>query len=177
MDAKLKNNWSWHDIPSNMGMCKWFYKDTTKIQNARQRSTPKFFVGAKTLKIKVRNYSNYPITFPTIWRCAGDFFKGFADIQNCHHGSNLFFKGWNHSKFTFPTIWRCSGDFFKGFAEINNGHHGSTFIFKGGNHSNFTITFPMIWRCAGDFFKVLPKVKMAAMDELNNFFRSRKLKN
>ena len=33
------------------------------------------FVGAKTLKLKVRNYSNFTITFPNIWRCAGDFFK------------------------------------------------------------------------------------------------------
>ena len=31
-------------------------------------------MGAKTDKLKVRNYSNLAITFPTIWRCAGDFF-------------------------------------------------------------------------------------------------------
>ena len=30
-----------------------------------------FFVGAKTQKLKVRIYSNFTITFPTIWRCAG----------------------------------------------------------------------------------------------------------
>ena len=41
----------------------------------RQRSTPNFFVGAKTVKLKVRNYFNFTITFPTIWRCASDFFK------------------------------------------------------------------------------------------------------
>ena len=35
----------------------------------------KNFVGAKTLKLKVRNYLNFTITFPTIWRLAGDFFK------------------------------------------------------------------------------------------------------
>ena len=34
-----------------------------------------FFVGAKTQKLKVRNYSNFTITFPTIWRCAGDCLK------------------------------------------------------------------------------------------------------
>ena len=40
------------------------------------RGQLKFFVvGAKTLKLKVRNNSNITITFPTIWRCAGDFFK------------------------------------------------------------------------------------------------------
>ena len=38
-------------------------------------STPEFFVGAKTLKLEVRNYSNITIAFPTIGRCAGDFFK------------------------------------------------------------------------------------------------------
>ena len=37
-----------HDIPSSMEMCKGFFKDATKIQNVRQRSTPKKFVGAKT---------------------------------------------------------------------------------------------------------------------------------
>ena len=58
-----------------MGMCKWFFRDATKIQNSRQMSTLNFFVGAKTLKLKVRNYSNFTITFPMIWRCAGDFFK------------------------------------------------------------------------------------------------------
>ena len=58
-----------------MGMCKLFFRDATKIQNGRQRATLQFFVGAKTLKLKVRNYSNFTITFPMIWRCAGDFFK------------------------------------------------------------------------------------------------------
>ena len=34
-----------------MGMCKWFFEDATKIQNGRQKSNPKNFVGAKTLKL------------------------------------------------------------------------------------------------------------------------------
>ena len=58
---------------SHMGMCKWFFKGANKIQNGRQRFTPFFFVCAKTLTLKVRNYSNFTITFPTIWGCAGDF--------------------------------------------------------------------------------------------------------
>ena len=33
-----------------------FVKDATKFQNGRQRSIPKFFVGAKTTKLKERNY-------------------------------------------------------------------------------------------------------------------------
>ena len=32
-------------------------------------------MGAKTLKLKFRNHSNFTITFPTIWKCAGDIFK------------------------------------------------------------------------------------------------------
>ena len=74
-----------------MGMCKWFFKDTTKIQNGRHRSTLIFFVGAKTLKTNVRNYSNFTITFPTIWRCAGDFFLNIVEIQSGRHGSTSIF--------------------------------------------------------------------------------------
>ena len=56
-------------------MCNLFFKDSSKIQNGRQKSTPNFFVGAKTLKLKVRSYSIFTVTFPIIWRFAGDFFK------------------------------------------------------------------------------------------------------
>ena len=52
-----------------MGMCKWFFQDAIKIQNGHQS------VGAKIQKLKVGNYSNFTITFPTTWKCAGDFFK------------------------------------------------------------------------------------------------------
>ena len=52
-----------------------FFGDAAKIQNDRQRSTLKFFVGAKTLKLEVRNYLNFTITFRMIWRCAGEFFE------------------------------------------------------------------------------------------------------
>ena len=45
-----------------------------------------FFVGAKTLKLNIRIYSNFTITFPTIWRCAGAF-QGFVEIQNGRHES------------------------------------------------------------------------------------------
>ena len=40
-----------------------------------------FFVGANAPKPKVRNYSNFTITFPTIWGCAD-----FTAIQNGRHG-------------------------------------------------------------------------------------------
>ena len=58
-----------------MGMSKFFLKDATKFQIGRLRSTLIFFVGAKTVILKVRNFSNFTVTFPTIWKCAGDFFK------------------------------------------------------------------------------------------------------
>ena len=35
-----------------MGMCKRFFKDATKFQNGRQRSTPKFLWAQKLLKLK-----------------------------------------------------------------------------------------------------------------------------
>ena len=53
---------------------------------------PKFKMAARgQLQIflwaqKVRNYLNFTITFPMIWRCASDFFKGFTEIQNGRHG-------------------------------------------------------------------------------------------
>ena len=62
-----------------MVMCKWFFNDTTNIQNGRQRSIAHFFVGAKTLK--VRNYSNFTITFPTIWRYVGNFLKVLLKLK------------------------------------------------------------------------------------------------
>ena len=46
-----------------------FLKMLTKFKMAA------FFVGAKTPKLKVRDYSNFTITLPMIWRCAGDSFK------------------------------------------------------------------------------------------------------
>ena len=48
-----------------MRMCKWFFKDATKIQNGRQKLTPNFFCGHKNSKKKIGNYLNFTITFPT----------------------------------------------------------------------------------------------------------------
>ena len=109
-----------------------FFKDATKIQNGRQKLTPKFDVGAKTLKLNVRNYSNFTITFPTICRCAGDFFKVLLEFKMAAMDHSIFFMSQKHknlvvnylnSTITFLTIWRCACDFFQGFTEIQNGHH------------------------------------------------------
>ena len=35
-----------------MGMCKWFFKDATKIQNGRYRSTPIFLWAQKPENLK-----------------------------------------------------------------------------------------------------------------------------
>ena len=47
----------------------------------------------KTLKLKVRNYSNSTITFPTIRRCAGDFFKVLLKIKMAATDQLQFFGG------------------------------------------------------------------------------------
>ena len=106
---------------SNTEMCKWFFKVATKIQNGRQRSTPNFFVGAKTQTQKVGNYSNFTITFPTIWRCASDFFKvllkfKMAAMHKLHiclwvKNRKIEVSNNSHCTITLPTIWKCAGDF------------------------------------------------------------------
>ena len=62
-------------------MCILNFKDSIKIQNGRQKSTPNFFVGANTLKLKYRSYSIFTVTFLIIWRSAGDFFKGLLKFK------------------------------------------------------------------------------------------------
>ena len=109
-------------------MCKWFFRDATKIQNGRQRSALKNFVGAKTLKLRVRNYSNFTITFPMIWRCTGDFFKVLLEFKMAATDQLEFFflEGGG-----VKTQKICLVNFF----------------------SNFNITFLATWGCASDFLK------------------------
>ena len=49
------------------------FQGFTEIKNGHNKSTLNFFGVATTQK--VTNYSNFKITFPTIWRCAGDICK------------------------------------------------------------------------------------------------------
>ena len=106
---------------SGCGCASDFFKDITEMQNGRQKSTLNFFVGAKTFKLNVRNYSNFGVTFPTIWRCAGDFFKVLLKFKMSTTDQQSIFlklqklKVLNYSNFTitFPTIWRCACDIFK----------------------------------------------------------------
>ena len=73
------------------------------------------------VELKVINYSNFTITFPTIWRYARDFFRmllkfKMADTDQlnnfCVHNnlktSSHFFK------ITFPTMRHASATFFSG---------------------------------------------------------------
>ena len=60
---------------ASWGCASDFLKMLPKFKMAARGQLQIFFVGTKTLKLKVRNYSNFSITFPMIWRYAGDFFK------------------------------------------------------------------------------------------------------
>ena len=84
-------------------------------------STAKFFVGAKTRKLKERNYSNFTITFPTIWRWASDFSKvllkfKMAAMDKLHiflwaQKLKIEISNNSHCTITLPTIWKCACDF------------------------------------------------------------------
>ena len=104
-------------------------------------------VGAKTLKRNVWNYKQISMTLPTIWRCAGDFFKVLLKFKMAATDQFQFSWGRKNSK-----TWVV-------------------------NDLNFTITFPTTWSCASDFFKVLQKFKLATMHELDNCLWAHKLKN
>ena len=52
-----------------------FLKMLPNFKMAARCELLKFFMGAKTTKLKKKNYTNFTITFLTIWRCASDFFK------------------------------------------------------------------------------------------------------
>ena len=91
-------------IPYDMEMCRWFFKGFAKIQNGRHRSTT-IFLWAQ--KLKNLNYSNFAITFPTIWGCAGDFSKVLLKFKMAAMDELHFFlwaqkfKNWNQKKITF----------------------------------------------------------------------------
>ena len=57
------------------GYASEFLKMLPKFKMAARGHFQKNLWAQKLLKLKVRNYSNFTITFPTIWRCAGDFLK------------------------------------------------------------------------------------------------------
>ena len=75
-----------------------FLKMLPKL-NMAARGQPQFFlVGTKTLKLNVKNYSNSTITFPTIWRCAGDFFKVLLKLKMAATDQFQIFCGRKNSK-------------------------------------------------------------------------------
>ena len=67
-------------------------------KTGHQRSTTIIFVGAKTLKLKVSNYLNFTITFPMIWKCAGDFFKVLLKFKMAATDQFIFLVGAKNSK-------------------------------------------------------------------------------
>ena len=56
------------------------------------------FLWAQTLKLKVINYSNFTITFPMLWKCAGDFFKVLLKYKMAVTDQLYFFGGLQKSK-------------------------------------------------------------------------------
>ena len=120
-------------------------------------------MGAKSLKLNVRNYSNFIITSPPPpYRVVQVIFSRFylkfkmattVQLQFFVGAKTLKINVRNHANFTIlaPTIWRCAGSatdqlqFFLWAKKL-----------KDGISSNFVIT---IWRCAGDFFWVLMNLK------------------
>ena len=52
-----------------------FFRVLLKFKMTATDHTDNFFAGAKVKNFKVRNYSHFTITFPTIWRGTGDFLK------------------------------------------------------------------------------------------------------
>ena len=58
-----------------------FLEMLPKFKMAARVQLQNFLWVQKLLKLKVRNYSNFTITFPTIWRCASDFFKVLLKLK------------------------------------------------------------------------------------------------
>ena len=148
------------------------FRDAAKIQNGRQRSTRIFFVGAKTLILKVINYSNYHI--PHDMEMCRWLFQSFTEIQNGRHRSifwlaqkiclvNFLF----YFTITFLETWGFASGFLKMLQKFKMAARGQLQIFlwvqKLQNSKSqiiqIDITFPTIWRFAGDFRKVLLKLK------------------
>ena len=126
----------YHHIPSNMGMSKWFFRDATKIQNGRQMSTLKFFVGAKTLKLIQISLSHSPwygdvqVTFSRFYwnskwppQINFDFLGGVETQKICL--VNFF---WNFN-ITFLATWGCASDFLKMLPNFKMAARGQLQIF------------------------------------------------
>ena len=89
-----------------MGMCKWFCKDATKIQNGRQRSTSKLFVGAKTLKLLSQKLVKFYYHIPRDMEMSRWLFQGFTEIQNGRHiSTSIFLWAQKLKKLKTEIIW------------------------------------------------------------------------
>ena len=104
-----------------MGMCKWFLKMLSKFKMAAWGQLKKILWGGRTLELKVRNYSNFTITFPTICRWAGEFFKVLLKFKMAATDQLKFFGGPKNSKnlfghffwnfnITLLATWGCPSD-------------------------------------------------------------------
>ena len=97
------------------------FRDATDIQNGRQRATLKFFVGAKTLKLKSQKLFKFYYHIPHDMEMCRWLFQGFTEIQNGRNNFNFLggFKKcfWSifFFKFNIPFLatWGCASDFLK----------------------------------------------------------------
>ena len=71
------------------------------ILGTQNKITDFLMILAWASPFKVRNYSNFTITFPMIWRCAGDFFKVVLKFKMAATDQLKFFRGRRNSKNLF----------------------------------------------------------------------------
>ena len=90
------------------------FRDATDIQNGRQRATLKFFVGAKTLKLKSQKLFKFYYHIPHDMEMCRWLFQGFTEIQNGRNNSkNVFDQFFFRSNIPFLATWGCASDFLK----------------------------------------------------------------
>ena len=82
-------------------MCKWFFRDAAKIQNGRQRSTPNFFVRAKTWSQKLFKFFYHIPHDVEMCKC---FFKVLLKIKMAAMDKLYFFVSAKAEKFKWVII-------------------------------------------------------------------------
>ena len=93
----------------------WPHKTPLQIDNLNFQSLEvvSCYRNAQLQNTEVRNYSNFTITFPTIWRCAGYFFKVLLkfkmattnQLYNFCGRKKLQVRNYSNFAITFPLIW------------------------------------------------------------------------
>ena len=99
------------------GCASYFLKKVPEIKLAARGQLKFFFVGAKALRPRVRNYTNFTITFPTNLHFKVLLKFKMATMDELHNffviANTQTLNSENTSIFTItiPIIWKCAGDF------------------------------------------------------------------